>query len=87
MCRNEGFNSRLNRLVAVKHPKPNVLIAKIVDELTIGEAEVERLDVRIYFVLCRENDSRNTYMSVRLSVHYQYQTVKSDIYQSIFHNF
>ena len=49
-CRNEGFNSRLNRLIAVKHPNPNVLLVKIVEELVIGEAEVERLDVRLISV-------------------------------------
>lgn len=49
LFRNEGYNSRLQKLIVVTHPNPNILLSKLVDELVLSEAEIERLGV-IFFL-------------------------------------
>ena len=49
LFRNEGYNSRLQKLIVVTHPNPNILLSKLVDELVLSEAEIERLGVIFFF--------------------------------------
>ena len=40
--RNEGYNSRINRILAVQHPNANVLLTLLVSEMVHAELEIER---------------------------------------------